>query len=176
MRGMTQLKTCPCGSSSTFENCCQPLLKKKKKALTAEQLLRSRYTAFTQGEVDYVLDTHHSRTKSEVKHEEIEEWSSGSTWHGLEVIRVEGGQEQDSSGKIIFCARFKPLKTEDGSEPTVQEHWEQSIFEKENGEWRFVDAQAVKTGTYVREAPKVGRNDACPCRSGKKYKKCCGAQ
>ena len=28
--------------------------------------------------------------------------------------------------------------------------------------------------TYKREAPKVGRNDPCPCGSGKKYKKCCG--
>ncbi len=28
----------------------------------------------------------------------------------------------------------------------------------------------------VREAPKVGRNDPCPCGSGKKYKKCCGAK
>lgn len=31
-----------------------------------------------------------------------------------------------------------------------------------------------KLGTYRREAPKVGRNDPCPCGSGKKYKKCCG--
>ncbi|MCX5687019.1 MAG: SEC-C metal-binding domain-containing protein, partial [Candidatus Omnitrophica bacterium] len=28
--------------------------------------------------------------------------------------------------------------------------------------------------TYKRETPKVGRNDPCPCGSGKKYKKCCG--
>jgi len=28
--------------------------------------------------------------------------------------------------------------------------------------------------TYKREEPKVGRNDPCPCGSGKKYKKCCG--
>jgi preprotein translocase subunit SecA len=34
-------------------------------------------------------------------------------------------------------------------------------------------AAAVKT--IVRETPKVGRNDPCPCGSGKKYKKCCGA-
>ena len=27
--------------------------------------------------------------------------------------------------------------------------------------------------TYTRGAPKVGRNDVCPCGSGKKYKKCC---
>ncbi|MGE4498835.1 MAG: preprotein translocase subunit SecA [Hydrogenovibrio sp.] len=31
-----------------------------------------------------------------------------------------------------------------------------------------------KEGTYRREAPKVGRNDPCPCGSGKKYKQCCG--
>ena len=28
--------------------------------------------------------------------------------------------------------------------------------------------------TFVRDTPKVGRNDPCPCGSGKKYKKCCG--
>ena len=31
-----------------------------------------------------------------------------------------------------------------------------------------------KVDTYKREAPKVGRNDPCPCGSGKKFKKCCG--
>ena len=30
--------------------------------------------------------------------------------------------------------------------------------------------------TYYREEPKVGRNDPCPCGSGKKYKKCCGKE
>jgi len=32
----------------------------------------------------------------------------------------------------------------------------------------------TKSTPYQREAPKVGRNDPCPCGSGKKYKKCCG--
>ena len=30
-----------------------------------------------------------------------------------------------------------------------------------------------ETSTFIRETPKVGRNDPCPCGSGKKYKKCC---
>lgn len=34
---------------------------------------------------------------------------------------------------------------------------------------------AAMTGTFRREAPKVGRNDPCPCDSGRKYKRCCGA-
>jgi uncharacterized protein YchJ len=29
--------------------------------------------------------------------------------------------------------------------------------------------------TFVRAEPKIGRNEPCPCGSGKKYKKCCGA-
>jgi uncharacterized protein YecA (UPF0149 family) len=35
--------------------------------------------------------------------------------------------------------------------------------------------EGAKVKTIVREAPKIGRNDPCPCGSGKKYKKCCGA-
>ena len=35
--------------------------------------------------------------------------------------------------------------------------------------------ETVKVETVRREEPKVGRNDPCPCGSGKKYKKCCGA-
>ena len=42
----------------------------------------------------------------------------------------------------------------------------------EGGEAR---GEPVKVATIVRDAPKVGRNDDCPCGSGKKYKKCCGA-
>ena len=51
----------------------------------------------------------------------------------------------------------------------------QSIFEKENGEWKFLDARGISVGTYRREEPKTGRNDPCPCGSGKKFKKCCAA-
>jgi hypothetical protein len=36
--------------------------------------------------------------------------------------------------------------------------------------------EAVKVETVRREEPKVGRNDHCPCGSGKKYKKCCGGK
>ena len=28
----------------------------------------------------------------------------------------------------------------------------------------------------IREEPKIGRNNSCPCGSGKKYKKCCGGK
>ncbi len=46
---------------------------------------------------------------------------------------------------------------------------------KVKGQIASVDPETGKTKTLVREMPKVGRNDACPCGSGKKYKKCHGA-
>ena len=42
--------------------------------------------------------------------------------------------------------------------------------------YRFwLPRRKAAVSTLKREAPKVGRNDDCPCGSGKKYKKCCGA-
>jgi len=49
----------------------------------------------------------------------------------------------------------------------------QRVVERHESVWR--DDQQQVTGTVVREDGKVGRNDPCPCGSGKKYKKCCGS-
>ncbi|MGL4853959.1 MAG: SEC-C metal-binding domain-containing protein, partial [Lentisphaeria bacterium] len=38
------------------------------------------------------------------------------------------------------------------------------------------EMQLAENTTFYREAPKVGRNDLCPCGSGKKYKQCCGRE
>jgi preprotein translocase subunit SecA len=56
-----------------------------------------------------------------------------------------------------------------GPAPLGGQPWEQQ------GELMGPSRQAVKTAPIRREEPKVGRNDACPCGSGKKYKKCHGA-
>lgn len=136
-------------------------------AQTAEQLLRARYTAFTRGDVDFILATHHSKTRDEIKRDEIEEWSKNSTWEGLKIFQSEAGQPNDQQGTIVFGAYY----TQNGKK---EEHLEKSFFEKEGGKWKFLDAQAVHFGPYRRAEPKVGRNDPCSCGSGKKFKKCCG--
>lgn len=158
---------CFCGSEVTFSSCCQPLIQGKKVPSTAEELLRSRYSAFTQGEVDYIIQTNHSKTRDQLNRKEIEEWSKNSEWMGLSIVQKEAGLAGDQTGTIVFCAKYST----DGK---TEEHWEQSFFEKENGEWRFLDAKGVHTGTYKRTEPKIGRNDPCACGSGKKFKKCCG--
>lgn len=40
--------------------------------------------------------------------------------------------------------------------------------------FRFWQVQRSSPAPVRREAPKVGRNDPCPCGSGKKFKQCCG--
>ena len=45
------------------------------------------------------------------------------------------------------------------------------IFSKEKQKELYMEQK--KSGTIVK-GPKIGRNDPCPCGSGKKYKKCCG--
>ena len=46
-----------------------------------------------------------------------------------------------------------------------------AIFTKEERKKLYMDQKSSGT---VRKAPKVGRNEPCPCGSGKKYKHCCG--
>jgi SEC-C motif-containing protein len=139
----------------------------KRKPETATELLRARYTAFTRGDVDFVLASHHSKTRHEAKREEIEDWSKNSQWHGMKIVQTEAGGATDEEGTIVFCAEF----TAQGNRT---EHWEQALFQKEGGEWRFLDARGVKNEPFRREEPKTGRNDPCTCGSGKKFKKCCG--
>lgn len=170
MKPMLDTNFCPCGSKIEFIQCCLPLIQGKKPADTAEQLLRARYTAFTQGKVDYILSSHHSKTRHEVKREEIESWAKNSEWLSLEIFQVEEGKKEDDKGTIIFCAQYK-----DKGNGKTEEHREKSFFEKENGEWKFLDAHGIQIGPYRRPEPKVGRNDPCPCGSGKKYKKCCAS-
>jgi SEC-C motif domain protein len=165
---MSATKNCPCGSGQTSEVCCIPVIGGKRQAATAEELLRARYTAFTRGDVDFIVDTHHSRTRDEVKRDEIEDWSKNSVWHGLKIVQSEAGKATDQAGSIVFCAEFT-------AQEKRNEHWEQAIFEKEDGQWRFLDARGVKQEPFKREAPKLGRNDPCACGSGKKSKKCCGS-
>ena len=161
------MNACPCGSERKLDECCLPIIRGKRKATTAEELLRARYTAFTLGEVDFILGSHHSRTVKDVKREEISEWSKNSEWLGLKILESAGGAATDDKATLVFQAQYK-VKDKDKEE----EHFEKSFFEKENGEWKFLDAHGLHQGPYVRAEPKLGRNDPCPCGSGKKYKKC----
>ncbi|OFX14285.1 MAG: hypothetical protein A2516_07940 [Alphaproteobacteria bacterium RIFOXYD12_FULL_60_8] len=157
---------CPCGSGRTFETCCGPLLAGGA-AASPEALMRSRYTAFVKGQLQYIEDTHASDVREDFNRSAAESTASSVEWVGLDILRTKDGGKDDETGEVEFTARFK----QNGQ---VSVHHERSTFRRENGRWFYVDGQMNPKSPPVR-VEKVGRNDPCPCGSGKKFKKCCGA-
>ena len=156
---------CPCGGGESLETCCGPYLRAEKLPETAEALMRSRYTAYTQENVGYLLETHHPSTVDDVDPKSMALWAKKSKWDGLEIVATVRGGPTDDDGVVEFIARYH----QEGNGFT---HHERSKFEKISGRWYFKSGSMV-VPTIRREA-KVGRNDPCPCGSGKKYKKCHG--
>ena len=159
--------TCPCNSGKAYGECCGPILDGGAKAETAEALMRARYTAYVTEHIPFLKDSAVKAVQDEFDEEESTAWSRAARWHGLEIIRTEGGQKGDKTGVVEFRATY----TANGE---FCNHHEVSTFVKEKGGWKFEDGEIVKDEPIRREEPKVGRNDLCPCGSGKKYKKCCG--
>jgi SEC-C motif-containing protein len=143
------------------------LISGTKPAPTAEALMRARYTAYVRGEVDFLGTSLAPSEREGFNRETAKQWSDLATWQGLEVLRTEGGGEDDDAGVVEFVARYR-MQDKDVN------HHEVATFRREDGVWYFVDGETPKAQPYRRPSPKVGMNDPCPCGSGKKFKKCCG--
>lgn len=160
------MSVCSCGTGLEFTKCCGPILSGDQKAPTAVSLMRARYSAYTKGNIDFIVDTTHPDHRADMDVEEITNWSKKSNWLGLEIVDAVDGEKEDSEGVVEFKAKF-----EISGQPLV--HHERSDFTKVDGSWFFVDGQPI-IDPIKRSSPKIGRNDPCSCGSGKKYKKCCG--
>lgn len=171
---------CYCGTSLKFSDCCEPIIQGNKKANSAEQLMRSRYSAFATQAVDYLKKSLAPESRSDFDEASTKKWAQQAEWLGLEILSTEKGMANDSKGTVEFMAKYK-------MEGEVLEHHEVSQFRKsDSGDWFFIDGEGhthkegethqhhAKPETFVRETEKIGRNEPCPCGSGKKFKKCCG--
>lgn len=161
------MELCPCGSEQAYGQCCDPFISGNQPAPTAEALMRSRYSAYVKNEIDYILDTTHTRHRSDFNREDTEAWSRRADWLSLEIIRTENGGAVDEQGIVEFVARYR-------DKGRMCQHHEVAEFKKEGQRWFFVDGRAPEPAQTVRKGAKIGRNQPCPCGSGKKYKKCCG--
>ncbi|MES9962837.1 MAG: YchJ family protein [Candidatus Sedimenticola sp. 20ELBAFRAG] len=161
------MSQCPCGSGKEFDACCGPVLSGKEIAANPEILMRSRYCAFATGAVEFLTESLHPAHRHDHDAEATRRWAEKSDWLGLEIVSTEAGGEGDEEGKVEFIATFK-------EKGMVRKHHEMSSFKRDQDRWYFVDGQMVLPATEVHDGPKVGRNEPCPCGSGKKYKKCCG--
>ncbi|MFW3613376.1 YchJ family protein [Billgrantia antri] len=151
---MTSLREtrCPCGSLLPLAACCGRF-HAGEPAPTPEALMRSRYSAFALGLHDYLRGTWHESTRPATL-----DLDDGTRWVRLEVL--DHGQDGER-GRVHFRATFH-----EGRRWSVLE--ENSRFVREAGRWYYLD------GTPGVTRLKPGRNDPCPCGSGRKFKGCCG--
>ncbi len=159
--------SCPCGSKRPYRECCEPLLRGDHSAETAEGLMRSRYSAYVVGAIDYIHETLHPDHRQDHDLEAARRWSTGSEWLGLEIVATTGGGVGESQGVVEFKAHYR------NSRGVTRTAHEVSRFESIDGRWYYVDGEMPRPDTVQRQQRKVGRNEPCPCGSGKKYKKCC---
>lgn len=126
---------CPCGSKQGFYDCCWPFISGAELPKTAEQLMRSRYTAFTKGNVDYIASTMQEAPGASANIQDELAWIHDVKWLGLRVDHTEDGGPDDSEGLVQFVARFK--------DPHGKAHrlGETSLFEKIDGRWVYTGQQ-----------------------------------
>lgn len=153
---------CPCGSDGTYEDCCGRLHSQSAIASTAVELMRSRYAAYCRGELDYLVETRHPEKRLPDERDRVARSNKNTCWMGLEILDAVDGSEKDGAGTVSFEAYFR---TPDG--PGVLR--ERSRFSRVDGAWFYVDGEVSGSGAQAR------RNGPCPCDSGRKFKKCCGA-
>ncbi|MBL6989943.1 MAG: YchJ family protein [Bacteriovoracaceae bacterium] len=158
------MKKCPCGGAD-YNNCCGPYISGERLAPSPETVMRARYSAYANGEVDFIKKSYHPDKLSEFDEKGVREWSANSTWQGLEIVKTSGGLGEEEEGTVEFVASYSM----DGAD---KQHHELSTFKKTDGVWYFLEGQNLNQG-FRRTTQKIGRNDPCLCGSGKKYKKCC---
>lgn len=154
------MSLCGCGSGLEAELCCAPIMSGRKQAATAEALMRSRFMAYREGDASYILRSWHSTTRPEAL-----DLSGDAQWLRLQVL--DHRQQADGChAQVEFVAHYM-------SNGQPGQMHELSRFVKEGGEWFYLDGDQLEPVSQRVKPP--GRNDPCNCGSGKKYKKCCGA-
>ncbi|ENW06298.1 YchJ family protein [Acinetobacter beijerinckii] len=156
---MSLLQDCPCGQGQ-YANCCQPLHLRLKIANTAEQLMRSRYSAFALQQIDYILQTTALGQQTALDRDAIADWSQSNDWLKLEVI-----QHQPKVDKTHALVEFKAHYCDKNQDEKQQHiHHEISHFVLHQQQWYFLDPTLDM---------QVTMKQSCICGSGKKFKQCC---
>ncbi|MCZ2858966.1 YchJ family protein [Blastococcus sp. VKM Ac-2987] len=122
-------RRCPCGTGLPYAECCGPRHDGTAPAATAEQLMRSRYSAFALGDAAYLLASWHSTTRPASV-----EPDPAVRWTGLDVLATTGGGLLAAEGTVEFRAWYV-AGGERGSQHEV------SRFAREDGAWRYLDAR-----------------------------------
>jgi SEC-C motif domain protein len=122
---------CPCGSGLAYPDCCDPFITGTELPETAAQLMRSRYSAYTRGDADYLRATWHPTTR----HQDITA-DPAVHWLGLKILATEAGGTPDRHGVVEFVARYK-------IGGRAHRLHERSRFKRHQGRWFYVDGDLL---------------------------------
>ena len=133
----TAQSDCPCQSGLSYGQCCGRFLEAAEHKAgsvpqTAEQLMRSRYTAYVLGNSQYLLDTWHPQYRPQG----INLSDPARQWIGLKIKETHKGMAQDDSGEVHFIARYKV----NGKASRLEER---SQFVKMAGQWFYTTGQIL---------------------------------
>jgi SEC-C motif-containing protein len=152
MKSAPMTNSCPCGSHLLYADCCQRFHHQHKHAPTPEALMRSRYSAFVLERTDYLYASWHPDTRPASL-----ALDDNPAWASLQILN---SNENGNRGTVHFRAIYR----RGNGWGYLEEH---SDFIRENHRWYYYN------GTPHEGILKPGRNDPCPCGSGKKFKACC---
>lgn len=125
--------SCPCGRAADYAACCGRYISGAMQPLTAEQLMRSRYTAFTQSHSAYLTSTLLPTKRSGFDAVATAAWASSVKWLGLTIHDKTAGGPKDSFGTVSFQARYEEVGTLKSIEECSQ-------FRRRDGRWYYVKA------------------------------------
>jgi SEC-C motif-containing protein len=146
---------CPCDSGHQFDQCCGQFISHRKLPENAQQLMRSRYSAYVLLLKDYLVESWHPhhRPQELVLHKDIK-------WLGLALIDFQSGER---TATVEFEARLLQAGKVDALH-------EISRFVLERDHWLYTSGDHLAPSFHPW---KPGRNQTCPCGSGYRFKRCC---
>ncbi|ALE92275.1 hypothetical protein AOC05_07915 [Arthrobacter alpinus] len=124
---------CPCQSGDTFGDCCAKFLNAVGTSFppTAQALMRSRFTAFATGNVDYLLVTWHPAYRPAVL-----ELDPGQQWYRLDILDTCAGGPLDTEGEVSFRAHYRYRNLRESFSET-------SSFVRTGRQWLYVQALSL---------------------------------
>ncbi len=125
---------CPCGSQKSLAHCCLPYIQGNSWPETAEQLMRSRYTAHLLLAIDYLWDTWSPEQRLRSSKSDIRHWAESCDWLGLQILSTRKGLVNDQEGLVEFIALYR-------HKGQFQQHHELSLFRRNLGKWLYIDHQ-----------------------------------
>lgn len=125
-------RPCPCTSKKTYDRCCGPFHAGTTAPDTAEQLMRSRFSAYALGKVDYLIGTRPEAKRAEESREELAAYCKAVSCVGLKIVGKDKGGKEDATGVVTFHASLQ-------TNGRRSLHIETSTFAREAGRWVYVD-------------------------------------